>query len=105
MVGASIHAAIDNASIGNRTSEAGPKCVCSIHRQCLKTRQCSDTSGGVSIRGRKDARSSSNTDQKLGDPLCEQFAEAASFEELCEQFNHLEREAIERIQAGVKPLT
>ncbi|KNE98073.1 hypothetical protein PSTG_08747 [Puccinia striiformis f. sp. tritici PST-78] len=34
-----------------------------------------------------------------------EFAEAASFEELCEQFNHLEREAIERIQAGVKPLT
>ncbi|KAI9602549.1 hypothetical protein H4Q26_001839 [Puccinia striiformis f. sp. tritici PST-130] len=30
-----------------------------------------------------------------------EFAEAASFEELCEQFNHLEREAIERIQAGI----
>ncbi|POV97630.1 hypothetical protein PSHT_14424 [Puccinia striiformis] len=32
-----------------------------------------------------------------------EFAEAASFEELCKQFDHLEREAIERIQAGVKP--
>ncbi|KAI7949366.1 hypothetical protein MJO28_008187 [Puccinia striiformis f. sp. tritici] len=34
-----------------------------------------------------------------------EFAEAASFEELCKQFNHLEREAIKRTQAGVKPVT
>ncbi|KAA1089046.1 hypothetical protein PGT21_004979 [Puccinia graminis f. sp. tritici] len=33
-----------------------------------------------------------------------EFAEAASFEDLCNQFDLLEREAIERIQAGVKPV-
>ncbi|POV97638.1 hypothetical protein PSHT_14413 [Puccinia striiformis] len=33
-----------------------------------------------------------------------EFKEAHSFEELCEQFDHLEHEAIERMQAGVRPV-